>query len=363
MSKRIDLTKLGGLLTFQNTLDYMQQAYREPIGALANYLGTKYVVSGCVDNGVTCTDGFISYAGEIIPFTGGALGATISITETITQKPFKDGALKDVLYTKTAAFGVGGTSFPYSELKRLPLAAESLNDFTDKISTMIKSIVQFEQEVILEGLLVTDVDTVPGELAISAGLVLFDGKLLAADAYAGAYPAYLDETGGWGTVAPGAGLYITFNPYTSQRYVNVLDRAMTPAGRIVMMETLTDRFDPATFIGRWEMKGYSLMSAMQNRVPVGLWFDTVPVADVSNANNEVAGNQEGKRAETLDMTKLPNPITLTVPVWNEGGNSKVASGGNTFEGNFVLDFANPGGGQAHNNMQPSTVVVYAKRTA
>jgi hypothetical protein len=73
----------------------------------------------------------------------------------------------------------------------------------------------------------------------------------------------------------------------------------------VMEEALTDRFDGAG-AGRWEMKGYELMSAMQNRVPVGVWFDTVPVANVSDAAYDTAGNQGGTKDILIGTEHLPD---------------------------------------------------------
>lgn len=362
MNKRIDFSLLGGLFTYQDTFAFLQDSYSNAIAALAKHTGEKIVLTGCVDNGVTVTDGVIAVNGECIPFTGGAIGATIVISETVAQESFADGSLKDVYYTKTASFGIGG--FPYADLKRLPFDATTVADFADKVNTIIRSVVQLEDEVILEGLEVSNVLTGPSTLDIAAGAVLFSGKLVAVNAYSGTYPVYLKENGGWDTAVPGSGLYITFNPYTSQRYVNVLDRAQTPAGRIIMMETLTDRFDPATFVGRWEMKGYELVAALQNRVPVGLWFDGVAVTNVTDALNTVAGNQYGERQHTLTEAEMPvhdhniNGGTGAsfagagaVPGINAGGSE---SAGSTEDA---------GGGDPHNNMQPSTVVVYAKRTA
>lgn len=363
MSKYMDLTKLGGLFTFQNTLNYLQSAYREPMGALAQFIGNQHVVSGCVDNGVTCSDGFITYGGEIIPFTGGALSPSIVITTTVTPKAFKDGTLKDVLYTKTASFGIGVEGFDYADLKRIPFGLTSITSFSENIARMVKAITQFEDEVILEGCIVSDVVEIGTTLAISAGFVLFNGKLLQSPSYTGTYPAYLKEDGGWVTVEPVAGLFIKFDPYTSQRYINVLDRALTPAGRIVMMETLTDRFD-AGFVGRWEMKGYSLMSTLQSRVPVGLWYDGIAVADVTDVNHNTAENQGGKKAETLTPGQLPQLTNPNHNLVNKNGVNTFTAGdasAGEFDNQTSVDW--PGNGDAVNIQQPYTIVVYAKRTA
>ncbi|RXK57579.1 hypothetical protein ESA94_20485 [Lacibacter luteus] len=366
--KRIDFTKLGGLHTYQDTLEFMQDSYRNSLASLAALLGDKFVVSGCIDNGVNVTDGWICVSGELIPFTGGALAATVVVSEAVGQEGFEDASLKDVYYTKTATLGIGG--FPYADLKRLPFGLTSLKDFTAQVKNIFDSILQFEAEVILSGCEVTDVDVVPGELAIGAGLVLFNGSLLVSETYNGVYPAYLKDDGAWVTAEPVAGLFIKFDPYTSQRYVNVLDRAMTPAGRIVMMETLNDRF--VAEVGRWEMKGYELVSALQNRVPVGLWYDGIPVANVSDALNSIEGSQYGERTNTLLQQQLPD---VKLKIEKAGGGYYVndtAGGGanvslkgdndNSLASGY-METESLGDGDPHNNMQPSTVVVYAKRVA
>jgi hypothetical protein len=360
--KRIDFSKLGGLHVYQDTLEYMQEEYRNSLMALSVFTGEKYVLSGCVDDGVNVSAGYIVVDGEIVPFAGGALAARIVVSEVVTQESFDDATLKDVYYTKTAAFaGAGG--FLYTDLKRIPYSATSIGDFADKMKKMMQAIIQFEPEVILSGMEVTDVDTMAETLEIAAGLVLFNGKLLTSAAYVGDYPAYLKEDGGWVTAEPVAGLYIKFDPYTSQRYKNVLDRALTPTGRIVMEETLSDRFD-AGGVGRWEMKGYELMSEMQARVPVGLWYDGVALTDVTDSNFEDAGNQGGYKNHELTPEQLPVLASSNHHLVNNNGVDTFTGGDNNAgEFNNKTSVPWPGIGQKHNNLQPYTVVVYAKRVA
>lgn len=356
MSERIDYSQLGGLLFYQDTVDFMQHSYRTPLSALSKFLGEKYVAYGCVEAGGVVSDGAIVVNGELIPFTGGAVAAQIVITETVQQEGYDDGTIKDVFYSKTAGFGLAG-GFAYSELKRLPFNAASISECAANINRVIKSIVQFEPEVILEGCAVTDVTTGPNTCNISAGLILFDGKLISSPAYSGTYPAYLKEDGGWVTAVPGAGFYITFNPHTSQRYKNVLDRAITPAGQIKIFETLTDRFNAG--VGRWEMKGYELAASLQNRVPVGLWFDGVAVADVSNVTNQTPGNAGGKNTHALSISEMPAHSHSLQTASSDGGFGVFddASGPTG-----TRNTSSVGGGVAHENRQPFRVVVYAKRS-
>ncbi|MGQ0737674.1 MAG: hypothetical protein ACT4OJ_01315, partial [Bacteroidota bacterium] len=249
MNKRIDFTKLGGAFFYQDTFEFMQDSYYASLNELGKFVGEKYVISGCVDVAGVVSDGYIVVNGERMKFIGGASTGIIIVEETIAQEGFDDGTLKDFFYTKVARFGNTG-GFPYTDLKRLPFDAASVSECVASLARMLKNIIQFEDEVILEGCEVTNVTTGPDTMDVSAGLALFAGKLVATPAYSGAYPAYLKEDGGWVTAVPGAGLYITFDPYTSQYYKDVLKRAITATGEIKMFETLSDRFNAG--VGRWE---------------------------------------------------------------------------------------------------------------
>lgn len=360
MNRWIDYTKLGGLFFYQETADFMQDSYYTSLNEIAKFVGEKYVISGCVEGAGVVGDGYIVVDGERMKFTGGANTGIIIVEQVVGQEGFDDGLLKDVFYTKSARFGNTG-GFPYSDLKRLPLNATSIGDCITNLAKMVKDIIQFEPEVILEGCAVSNVTTGPDEMDVSAGLVLFAGKLVSSPAYSGAYPAYLKEDGGWVTAVPGAGLYITFNPYTSQRYINVLDRSITPVGKINMYETLSDRFDN-TGLGRWEMKGYSLVSELQNRVPLGLWYDGVPETNVSDALHSAEGNQGGEKKHTLTLGELPTFANKGL-VKIDGTDTFITGDPSPGEFNNKTAEAWPGLGQEHENRQPFTVVVYAKRTA
>ncbi len=369
MSQEVDLTQLGGLFTYQDTLDFLQQAYGKDIKALAAFAGEKYVLTGCAEDGAgNVADGYIVVDGEVMQFFGAAYdGASQVIINTVLgDEGFDDGSLKTIYTRKTATIGNAG-GFDYTDLKRLPFAATSIADAVTKLADIVKSIIQFEPEVILSG---------PDECDISAGLVMFDGEIIASPAYTGAYPAYLQDDGSWVTVAP-AGLYITFDPHTSQRYANVLDRAITPDERIVMQETLSDRFNTGTGLGRWEMKGYILMQELQSRVPKGLWYDGVPVANVTDAVHAADGNTGGEKNHILAANEQG---TFTAAIKTDDIINVVGGGGNadvSIRFNGALEPADGSANAAaygaettvplsiaangHNNQEPFLIIVYAKR--
>lgn len=117
MNKRIKLDELGGFPVTQDALAFMQDSYRGAFAAIAKLCGTKTILYGVEVIAGNVTPGWIAYEGELIPFTGGAVGAAVVITEAAAplQALFADGSSKDVYFTKVATVGVTGT-FPFSEL-------------------------------------------------------------------------------------------------------------------------------------------------------------------------------------------------------------------------------------------------------
>lgn len=110
-------------LTWRFLRDMINQVHN-----LAALGGDNYILSGCTNNGAdVISDGWIVYQGELLPFTGGALGASVVITETIEQTTYLEdldadgnGDQKDTYFTRVAQFGAaGGTVFNWSDLKRV----------------------------------------------------------------------------------------------------------------------------------------------------------------------------------------------------------------------------------------------------
>jgi len=119
---RIDFTKLGGYPLTQADLDFLQAAYTSAFSGIANLFGDKVIISGMVQTGSNVSAGWISVAGELLPFTAGAIGSGgIIIQQTTTPKVFKDGVSKIVRYSRNARFGTPGT-YNYSDFKRLDLS-------------------------------------------------------------------------------------------------------------------------------------------------------------------------------------------------------------------------------------------------
>ncbi|MEG3973473.1 hypothetical protein QT970_02490 [Microcoleus sp. herbarium8] len=121
------------------TLRFIQDAFSEPLGALAKLAGDKTIITGVVVANsvpIRVTSGFISYNGEIIPFVGGEIAATVTIIETFENVNYNTDANDDTVLDSLPAYrtiyarcGTGGIDiFNFSELTRLKTIKE-LSDF------------------------------------------------------------------------------------------------------------------------------------------------------------------------------------------------------------------------------------------
>jgi len=120
MNQRIDFSNLGGFPATQYMTDYMQVSYRGAFAALASLIGDKVIISGCQIVGDQITNGWISVAGELVPFVGGTGDATsqIKIIETNETRLFFDNTSKAVYFKRQAQITSPG-SFLYSDLKNI----------------------------------------------------------------------------------------------------------------------------------------------------------------------------------------------------------------------------------------------------
>jgi len=132
--KRINIAASGFPGT-NKTWRFIQEAFAEPLGALAQLAGNFTIVSGVVHEIVASpsggviyySDGFVSINGEILPFVGGTHQAQCTIIETVENATYdadinNDGILDNLptYITRYVTFGSGGVStFNFAQLKRL----------------------------------------------------------------------------------------------------------------------------------------------------------------------------------------------------------------------------------------------------
>lgn len=122
------------------TLRFIQDAFREPLGALAQLAGNKTIITGVVVTGsdpaaMVVSNGFISYNGEIIPFVGGNYADTVTIIEQFENVNYNTDANDDSVLDSLPAYrtiyamcGTGGIDlFYFGELQRLKTIQELSN--------------------------------------------------------------------------------------------------------------------------------------------------------------------------------------------------------------------------------------------
>jgi hypothetical protein len=121
-----------GLPVTNATWRFIQDAWYEPLRALALMAGDKTILSGVVVTGQNVSDGFVTVNGEILPFVGGQLQTNCSIVEVVESAPYDADANNDnqldilpIYRTRTVVFGTGGqTPFPFADLTPLKTISE-----------------------------------------------------------------------------------------------------------------------------------------------------------------------------------------------------------------------------------------------
>jgi hypothetical protein len=116
---KLNLTNIGGLPFDQQVLEFMQDGYSKPLGALAALCGDKTIVTGVELVGGNITAGWISYQGELIPFIGAAPAARVQITEQIISYVFEDNNSYSVETRRFAELVAVGGQFDFVDLQPL----------------------------------------------------------------------------------------------------------------------------------------------------------------------------------------------------------------------------------------------------
>ena len=105
----IDYSQLGGMPLTQDHLKTLLDGFIQPFGAMAALIGNNVIVSGVVITGSDASDGWVVIDGELMPFVGGAVAATVAVIEETADEFYGDGTLRTVYRNKKATFSVSGT--------------------------------------------------------------------------------------------------------------------------------------------------------------------------------------------------------------------------------------------------------------
>jgi hypothetical protein len=119
MNKRLNLSHLGGLPYTQGDLIWLQASYNGAFAAMSNFIGDKVIITGMIEAGGEVSAGWISLAGELVPFASGAIGTgEFIIEQTAVTRNFSDGSTYDIRVERIAKFSAGGPN-QYTDLVRL----------------------------------------------------------------------------------------------------------------------------------------------------------------------------------------------------------------------------------------------------
>lgn len=128
---KLEVQQTGGFPLETNTLDFMQNAFRllQEFGAMS---GANTIISGCVENGNSVSDGVVFYNGEILPFHGGQKMTNVRVVEDQESRIFENGESKVVYKNRYMTFGSSGFGISWSSFRK----PNTLLQLTDMINSL-----------------------------------------------------------------------------------------------------------------------------------------------------------------------------------------------------------------------------------
>ena len=115
----INFIQTGGVPFTNDVAQEFENAYKifNAYGALA---GDKTIISGCVENGSSVSDGFIYVNNELFYFEGGSKSDNIFLNVQNIDKVFKDQTTKTLIKIRTLKFGNAiDNVWAWSDFKRI----------------------------------------------------------------------------------------------------------------------------------------------------------------------------------------------------------------------------------------------------
>lgn len=146
---RLNFNQSVGFPLETEILAEMQKAW-SVFNFLGDIVGNFTIISGCVVTGSTVSDGCVNINGEILPFKGGNIQATVFIKEDIQSLEFEDGNAHDVVFTRYVKFGTATVNqYNWVDFKRGIPTKELQAIFDTKannafISTLVTRIEELE---------------------------------------------------------------------------------------------------------------------------------------------------------------------------------------------------------------------------
>ena len=115
----INFIQTGGVPFTNDVAQEFENAYKifNAYGALA---GDKTIISGCLENGSSVSDGFIYVNNELFYFEGGSKSDNIFLNEQNIDKVFEDQTTKTLIKIRTLKFGNAiDNVWEWSDFKRI----------------------------------------------------------------------------------------------------------------------------------------------------------------------------------------------------------------------------------------------------
>ena len=116
---KINFTQTGGVPFTNNVAAEFEKAYSifNAYGAMA---GDKTIISGCLENGSSVSDGFIYINNELFYFEGGSKSDNIFLNVQNIDKVFEDQTTKTLIKIRTLKFGNAIENvWAWSDFKRI----------------------------------------------------------------------------------------------------------------------------------------------------------------------------------------------------------------------------------------------------
>ena len=142
----IHCNQAGGFPLTTETLNFIQNTYKI-FNAISGLTGDLAIVSGCQQVGNTISDGVVAIEGELYPFEGTTIGATVFIKETQTQQTFEDGSSKNVYIQKVATFGNSTRTYPWASFKRIMTNQQIEQQTLSDDNSVLKRLEKLENRV------------------------------------------------------------------------------------------------------------------------------------------------------------------------------------------------------------------------
>ena len=138
----------GGFPLETEVLEDMQTAY-SIFNNLGSIAGNFSIISGCEETNGFVSNGVVFINGEVLEFRGGNVSSTVIIVENRIKKEFENGEEKDVLFIRYATFGIGSTTYNWSDFKR----PKSTIELTADLKTVNEELPKKADQTLIQSLI------------------------------------------------------------------------------------------------------------------------------------------------------------------------------------------------------------------